>query len=133
MNLAEYAAGTLGPLISRVDLTAVKQVPMPFYAAALSNYDPTILWHYTSLQGFQGIIERNAIWATEISYLNDTTEMHNLVHGVNVIIEQLSSNEFPPDHCSYFASLLADFTRNRKAIFVACFSCSENSLPQWRG
>ena len=35
---------------------------------------PSILYHYTSQEGLLGIIKNREVWATDISYLNDTKE-----------------------------------------------------------
>jgi hypothetical protein len=35
---------------------------------------PRILYHYTSQQGFLGIVEHRAIWASSIFHLNDAAE-----------------------------------------------------------
>jgi hypothetical protein len=36
--------------------------------------DDNLLFHYTSLQGFLGIIQSGCLWASHINFLNDSTE-----------------------------------------------------------
>ena len=42
---------------------------------ATGGPEPTILWHYTNLAGLIGIVERRKLWATDLRYLNDSTEL----------------------------------------------------------
>lgn len=37
---------------------------------------PEILYHYTSLAGLRGIVERQELWATTVYYLNDELEFY---------------------------------------------------------
>lgn len=46
-----------------------------------------IVWHYTDVQGFKGIVESEGLWATNADFLNDPTE---LKYGVELLIERLS-------------------------------------------
>ena len=36
--------------------------------------EPELLYHYTTLDGLLGILDKRELWATGISYLNDTFE-----------------------------------------------------------
>ncbi len=40
----------------------------------METEDGTILYHFTNQQGLLGIVENKEIWATQIQYLNDTSE-----------------------------------------------------------
>lgn len=46
-----------------------------------------IVWHYTDVQGFKGIVESEGLWATNADFLNDPTE---LKYGVELLIGRLS-------------------------------------------
>jgi len=48
---------------------------------------PEQLWHYTSVQGFQGIIASGKIYATDVRFLNDTEEF---VHARKVADDLVS-------------------------------------------
>ena len=41
---------------------------------------PPALSHYTTLQGFMGIVEKKEIWASNVIFLNDQQE---LLYGLN--------------------------------------------------
>jgi hypothetical protein len=50
----------------------------PPYAVAVSEPEgpPDLLYHYTGLEGLEGILRERMIWATDVRYLNDTSEVH---------------------------------------------------------
>ena len=93
---------------------------------------PTVLYHYTDLSGFMGVIRSNQIWATDTRYLNDVTET-----------QQIWS--FLKDRVSAFQAQFSDtanvqlneLVRLAKAeepriTFVSSFSEARDSLSQWR-
>ncbi|MGR3303845.1 MAG: DUF2971 domain-containing protein [Candidatus Scalindua sp.] len=49
---------------------------------------PSILYHYTSQEGILGIINNKEVWATDISYLNDTKEYKYTVDLTREIIKE---------------------------------------------
>lgn len=51
---------------------------------------PPILYHYTSQAGLLGIIESKCIWATEIHYLNDSSEFQYFFDLVNEVGDDLA-------------------------------------------
>jgi hypothetical protein len=105
------------------------------------KFDPDhCVWHYTSGDGLLGIIESGTLWATQVSCLNDSTEVRYglnlfrdaLIHArqnnpedpaVDKMLEQTTSSllESPatPNHAS-------------SMYFVTCFSQHEDDLSQWR-
>ena len=48
------------------------------YAVAVSEPEgpPDLLYHYTGWEGLEGILRERMIWATDVRYLNDTSEVH---------------------------------------------------------
>jgi hypothetical protein len=96
-----------------------------------------ILYHYTSLEGILGIIESNSIWATNILYLNDASELN---YAEGLLREQVLNfqkglgNAFMPEYM-FFQSLMKNieyfFVRND--FFVCSFSEKDDLLSQWRG
>jgi hypothetical protein len=101
---------------------------------------PDKLWHYTSVQGFQGIIGSGSIYATDVRFLNDTEEF---VHARKVAYELAKKApehvdiNFPlRDTLKHAVDLIfgSGFLDPSSAqIFVAPFSKSEDDLSQWRG
>ncbi|WP_445163216.1 DUF2971 domain-containing protein [Mycobacterium sp. Dal123C01] len=46
------------------------------------------LYHYTSIDGLFGILEKKQLWATHASYLNDTGEF---TYGLGIVLQELES------------------------------------------
>lgn len=105
-----------------------------------------MLFHYTSLQGLLGITESASIWATNILYLNDASE---LLYAKDLLKEELTvfrkTNEGFAKTDTLDKSLghffLESFEDNINTllpsqtigIFVCSFSEEGDLLSQWRG
>lgn len=95
---------------------------------------PTVLYHYTSIEGLLGIIGTKSIWASDILYLNDKDEFH---HTLN-LLESKAGENFKGRYKNKTKQLLYDLFK-RKGILeefdIYVFSLSENGdlLSQWRG
>ncbi len=98
------------------------------------------LYHYTTISGVKGIIDKKAIWGTEIDYLNDREEYKDfyriyleisnefieadskwepLLNGVNnTVSANLEHDYFPGKNANYF---------------VTSYSEVRDDLSQWRG
>jgi hypothetical protein len=50
--------------------------------------EPKLLYHYTTLDGLLGILDKKELWATGISYLNDTSEFEA---GKNALFDLMFS------------------------------------------
>jgi hypothetical protein len=95
---------------------------------------PSYLYHYTSIQGVDGIIKSKAVWASELHFLNDSREWKfalELVRG-----EVLRANGARPEKrwpilLTRIADSLEQFSDMRVCVF--CLSENPNQLSQWRG
>ncbi len=106
----------------------------------LNREIPDKLWHYTSFNGFQGIISSKAIHATDIRFLNDRSEFthaHDIAKQIAEEAPEFGSNLFPT---AYYLKKAVDLTfetgilhPDRRQVFVSCFSAAEDQLSQWRG
>jgi hypothetical protein len=101
---------------------------------------PEKLWHYTSVQGFQGIIGSGNIYATDVRFLNDSEEFIHARKVADDLVREtpeLGDLYFPLRNTLEWALELifgSDFLDpNSAQIFVASFSDSEDDLSQWRG
>lgn len=101
---------------------------------------PEKLCHYTSLQGFQGIVTSKSIFATDIRYLNDREEFIHaqaIVDRVTSRLDEVDANGFEVRRLlrQYTEGLFARGVLSPKhlQIFVASFSTAEDQLSQWRG
>lgn len=105
-----------------------------------------IVYHYTTLQGLLGITESKNIWATNILYLNDASELH---YAKAIFREELA--EFRRAHPEFDKTTILDdslghffletIEDNINALlpsqdlgfFVCSFSEECDLLSQWRG
>lgn len=101
-----------------------------------------ILFHYTSLEGLLGIIESKSIWATNVLYLNDASELNYLI---NLLREQINNvkDKIPVvskglGKFSFFDGLIENIDKFIShpypiGFFVCSFSEEKDLLSQWRG
>jgi hypothetical protein len=93
----------------------------------------TILYHYTSLEAFIGIVEKGKLWATDVHYLNDTSEQklfEGLIRSRIAIGMKAASSEKRKKMGKWSEHLSSDVV----PYYVVCFSeDGGNRLSQWRG
>jgi len=101
---------------------------------------PEKLWHYTSVQGFQGIVESGSIYATDVRFLNDTEEFIHIRKLADDLVEnapEIGEFQYPLRfNLKWVVKAIfgSDFLNpNSAQIFVASFTTSEDDLSQWRG
>lgn len=96
------------------------------------NSFPSTVYHYTSLEGFVGIVSNRSVWMTEFAYLNDRREVR---YGLDLILETVSAllkteaNESVRDLLSTWKEQLGG---GRQRIYITSFSGEDDSLSQWR-
>jgi hypothetical protein len=96
--------------------------------------EPELLYHYTTLDGLLGILDKRELWATGISYLNDTFE-YKAAPSAAVDIAMADSQY--GENASGFDNLNSLFrysAAHAQSVFVASFSAepSGDDLSQWR-
>ena len=103
------------------------------------RYGPeTMLWHYTSGSSLIKILDSMSIYSTQISCLNDATELKygsTLFHDALRKLRAETTNDQMAD--SLLDGAISHFKEdpNYQAAsfhFVACFSEEEDDLSQWR-
>lgn len=109
---------------------AVRQ-PVQSELFRLSKPNQSTIYHYTSLEGFKGIIESQDFWLTDSDFLNDSTEIE---HGIDLARQVFKS--FSEQTLSPIADILEGLTikgnNPRPRINIACFSSARDNLSQWR-
>lgn len=94
---------------------------------------PRKLYHYTSLEGLQGILKTNQLWVTDVAYLNDSLEMQL---GFSTVEDALQEKE--GEVSEICRSLLkrsrisGSPTDPGTGYYVACFCEERDLLSQWR-
>ena len=100
----------------------------------------TILWHYTNGQALLQIVDSMSIFSTQISCLNDATELR---YASRLFQEALADlrNTIGADAAAlkFLDGALSYFTENPEfpaqavvPYFVTCFSDEKDDLSQWR-
>jgi hypothetical protein len=103
--------------------------------------DPeTVLWHYTTGNGLLGIIKSNTLYSTQVSCLNDSTEVR---YASKVFRDALagSRESYAPNSPQrvFIDTALTFFAEDsnipnhvRLPYFVTCFTEARDDLSQWR-
>lgn len=85
-----------------------------------------IIYHYTTLDSLQGIVDSKALWASDIRQLNDRFELKYALDQLRDLLANDTSITFD-------VSLLDSiFKPGRTWQFISCFSKARDQLSQWR-
>ena len=105
------------------------------------DIDPNqTLWHYTSGEGLIGIIESGTLFTTQVSCLNDSTEVRyaaKLLRDALLARRQNTADAEIIQLIDQWIALLLQDEPSRpihapSEWFVTCFSTEEDDLSQWR-
>jgi hypothetical protein len=88
----------------------------------------TILYHYTTQEGFLGIVKDGGIRASSIQHLNDASEFHYASSIVKKVLDETTRDEQVKETLSSIISG-AQYTWD---AFVTSFSTDGDQLGQWR-
>jgi hypothetical protein len=99
-----------------------------------------IIWHYTSGPGLISIVESGTIFSTQVSCLNDATEIRyaasQLREALSSTLPSMTEGEPATGFVKRYIELLEDdgAVPNNVGLpyFVSCFSTLEDDLSQWR-
>jgi hypothetical protein len=100
---------------------------------------PEMLWHYTDASGLMGIVEHERLWATQTSFLNDSTELE---YGLDLAMSAIASYDRTnlKEATDRFLTGLVDpekpelkkWLDKHLDVYVTCFSGDGDMLSQWR-
>ena len=83
---------------------------------------PKLLYHYTPLAGFLGIVESETLWMTDYSYLNDAREFQLGVERATTILTNAVGDTRYAELHSVLADLLEDLrAMPAERILLTCF------------
>jgi hypothetical protein len=102
---------------------------------------PKMLWHYTDIEGFRGIVNSKQVFATNVRYLNDKEEFeHALVLAKHLLLEMLPLEEADPPLvrqlvAGTFEQIFGEgpLCPANLSLFTASFTLNGDQLSQWRG
>ena len=112
-----------------------EQINTSFVENLKSQKPPQIIYHYTDDVGLRGILESGRLWLTDVSNLNDPSELnHGLSQAIIVLNSMVAAG---PPESKMFAKQLADFAAQKGIqgsahFFVSSFSSCGDDLGQWR-
>jgi hypothetical protein len=95
---------------------------------------PDVLYHYTDATGLLGILATKELWATNIYYLNDSSELHYGLDLIKRCFERRLGRNQNPVHVKLLTeakTILLIFKAVSEA-FVVCFCAKDNLLSQWQ-
>lgn len=101
----------------------------------LQGRPPRRLHHYTTIDGLVGIVTSNSLWASDVRFMNDSSELTYAATLIEEVIEEVlaeASHELVSSLLPNRASLANSFEYGSRP-FVACFCEKEDLLSQWRG
>ncbi|MGQ1796999.1 DUF2971 domain-containing protein [Kocuria oceani] len=102
----------------------------PFVSAA-GSFTGDTLYHYTNTEGLMGIVGNKEIWATDVRYLNDKSELMVMLD----FMQQRWGEKIESIEIAEMITPLkqAIFSSRESSVFVSCFCEEGDLLSQWRG
>jgi Protein of unknown function (DUF2971) len=92
------------------------------------------LYHYTNFTGLLGIVDKRALWATDIRYMNDSAELKHTADLIrSEITERIGAGHPRPDLLNQFLDWVTHRITNGHMLFASSFRANGNLLSQWRG
>jgi hypothetical protein len=93
------------------------------------------LHHYTSIDALLSIVKTKVLWATNIRYLNDSSESElGLTLMREVITQELkTATGIDLEVLTFLAEWLDARRIENASVYVLSFSTAHNQLSQWRG
>jgi len=102
----------------------------------LNQNNTKYLFHYTNLNGFLGIFNKKCLWASHISFLNDTSEFE---YGLKMVQDFLSrimvliKSEFVKRELILHTNPYYQKDILESDLFIVSFCENGDLLSQWRG
>jgi hypothetical protein len=94
------------------------------------------LWHYTTGDALINILESGMLYATQVSCLNDSTELLHYARlvqkAVAAIRQQNNNNAWTHQLLDWILAAPVDRANQWSPWFVSCFSKNGDDLSQWR-
>jgi hypothetical protein len=87
------------------------------------------IYHYTTGEGFLGIVESGELWLTNTEFVNDISECNALQQEMDLFgIDELTFNRYVDKWWKYYSRR----NNERNNYYIASFSKEPDSLEQWR-
>src|SRR5690606_24128154 len=92
------------------------------------------LYHYTSKDGFMGIIKSRNLWASDLSSSNDPRDVNLGIDTVKQILREIGNKEYPNTPLNVISNLsrkLAGYFAEARC-YMACFTPHNDDINMWR-
>jgi hypothetical protein len=89
------------------------------------------LYHYTSVDGFVGIIRSHSLWLTDLYNTNDPRELHLGFDKFTSALRAIRENEHSGLKGSFLDSMLYRLSARNIRSYCVCFSFLQDELPMW--
>ncbi|MCU7837562.1 MAG: DUF2971 domain-containing protein [gamma proteobacterium symbiont of Taylorina sp.] len=102
----------------------------------LLEHVPKQFFHYTDAGGAIGILSSGKIWASNLGYLNDSTEFNYARDLIVSCIEEKFNKATNKKVVNVFKRIFKNikkFDNGHTSFFIACFCENGDQLSQWRG
>lgn len=103
------------------------------YPIIFNSEPPETLYHYTTQQGLIGVLTNHVVWATDIRYLNDSSEYSYGETVIERIISRRRRGAKGDLRKFYEDSDAAKGLYSQTRFFVTSLTENGNLLSQWRG
>jgi hypothetical protein len=93
------------------------------------------LHHYTALDAMLSIVKTKSLRATNVHYLNDSSESEHGLKLMRQVAEEArkTAEGIDAEFLAYFVEWLDGRVFESASVYVLCFSEAHNQLSQWRG
>lgn len=96
---------------------------------------PPVIYHYTTINGLIGMLKDGKIWATDIRFLNDSSEFQ---YARDIISARIEKEKETSTHTLWQKTF---WERAQRVVdskpgdyrFITCFCENSDLLSQWRG
>lgn len=101
-----------------------------------------IIYHYTSPIGFKEIVQSRRIWATDINYLNDSSELRYFYQLLGSLVKE-HHESLDPAYCDFIQNQCYQIEKkydlsnrllfaSKTDFYVTSFSLDQDNLNMWK-
>lgn len=113
-------------------------MPIPLNRNSLASSPPETLWHYTTAGGLRSILTSRALYATDVYFLNDASELDFGLGLIGTALLERAVQTHDPSRGECLRRVVdMELTRKiyigRWSHYVSCFCDRGDLLSQWRG
>lgn len=132
--------------ISQQEIHELDQKTFDVFKLALNNIPDvdanSVIYHYTSPEGLKGITENECLWATDINYLNDSSELR-YIHQITKSIVKSKKDVWNARFCDSVLNYCEQMNKrydmsnrllfaHKKDVYVISFCLEQDNLSMWK-